>query len=412
VKLFWAFFESARRVAVGVLSLVLVQRVLGYMPLSDDPTAISSFLSSLAQFAAVPVTLAFAIIVLVVQLQAASLTTRAGALIVNSPSFLFTVTLLFEAPAFCIVLLGIFDFGGSDVGPVVRQLAFAAVVPLLMTFWYLARFTNDWFRQVSPAAFTGYISTEVLRGMKENNLDAVRLAVRALGESLNNLALSTDYTSVRLCANHIGKLLQLYIGVIKARMPESFFYYVMPEERYASTWFEKELCDSMRDAADALMGRAGPALVINYLAQRLVPFGQAAIERGDNTAVEVLGRTYIEMGATERTFGVVTNFNISPLYESANLALRNAGQEDKAEAVMLQAASFFFFFTYVNYHTQGRKFTSSDHERFARQFKEASFNFTEVAKISREKYGGYWYIRFADPDREQERALRTIRDLL
>lgn len=47
---------------------------------------------------------------------------------------------------------------------------------------------------------------------------------------MNSLAVSTDYTSVRLCANHIGKLLELYIGEIKPRMPTSFFYYVLPEE--------------------------------------------------------------------------------------------------------------------------------------------------------------------------------------
>jgi hypothetical protein len=393
-----------------VALVVLLQRLIGFMPLSDDPAAVSDFLSSLSQFAAVPVTLAFAVIVLVVQLQAGSLTTRAGALVVNSPSFLFTVTVLVEAPVFCIFLLGIFDFGGHQVSAIVRQLAFAAIVPLLMTFWYLARFTNDWFRRVSPAAFTGYVS-EVLRGMQENNLDATRLAVRALGESLNSLALSTDYTSVRLCANHIGKLLELYIEEFKPRMPGSFFYYVMPEKRSVPTWVEDEHCDSMRDAADTLMGRTGPALVINYLAERLQPFGRKAIEQGDIAAVEVLGRTYIEMGATERTFGVVTNFNISPLYESANLTLAYADQEDKADAVNLLAASFFFLFTYVNYHTQGRNFTSSDHERFARQIKSVGFDFTEMAKVSREKYGGYWNIRFATPDREQERALRKIKGL-
>lgn len=411
VKLFRAFLRSAWRVAIGVVLLVLLQRFTGLMPLSEDPTAVSGFLSALAQFAAVPVTLAFAVIVLVIQLQAGSLTTRAGALVVNSRSFLFTVAVLIVAPTFSILLLGLFDFGGHEVSPIVRQIAFTAVVPVVITFYYMARFTNDWFRQVSPAAFTGYISTEVLTGIQENNLDATRLAVRALGESLNNLVMTNDYTSVRLCANHIGKLLELYIQDIKWRMPESFFYYVMPEERRVPTWVEDELCDSMRDAADALMGRAGPALVINYLAERLQPFGRAAVERGDIDAVEVLGKTYIEMGATERTFGVVTNFNISPLYESANLTLAYIDQEDKAEAVMLLAASFFFLFTYVNYHTQGRNFTSSDHERFAWKIRAAGLSFSDVAKVSREKYGGYWTIRFANPDHEQDKALRKIRGL-
>lgn len=411
MKLFRAFFRSAWRVAIGVVLLVLLQRFTGLMPLSDNPTAVSGFLSSLSQFAAVPVTLAFAVIVLVVQLQAGSLTTRAGALVVNSPSFMFTVTVLIEAPAFSILLLGVLDLSGEGVSPIARQLAFAAVVPVGMTFYYLARFTNDWFRQVSPAAFTGYVSAEVLRGMQENNLDATRLAVRALGESLNNLVLTTDYTSVRLCANHIGELLELYLQEIKHRMPSSFFYYVMPDKRHVPTWVEDELCDSMRDAADALMGRGGPALVINYLAERLQPFGRKAVERGDLGAVEVLGRTYIEMGATERTFGVVTSFNIAPLYEAANLTLAYANQSDKSEAVKLLGASFFFLFTYVNYHTQGRNFTSSDHERFAKGLKAAGIDFAEVAKVSWEKFGGYWNIRFANPSREQEKALRKIKNL-
>lgn len=234
--------------------------------MSSDPSAISNYLSALAQFAAVPVTLAFAIIVVVIQLQAGSLTSRAGALIVNSPQFLFTVTLLFLAPAFCIGLLGIFDLNDAPVSNSVRELAFAAIVPLLLTFQYLARFTNDWFRQVSPAAFTGYVSTQVFRGLREKDRDATNLSIRGLGEALNNLALSTDYTSMRLCANHIGKLLEMYIETFKIQMPDRFFYYMMPEERRVSTWLEQELCDSMRDAADALMGRGGPALVINYLA--------------------------------------------------------------------------------------------------------------------------------------------------
>ncbi|MBX6763691.1 MAG: hypothetical protein IRY88_08415 [Rubrobacteraceae bacterium] len=409
--MFGAFVRAAWRVLVGVVLLVFLQRFTGWMPLSDDPTAVSEFLSALAQFAAVPVTLAFAVIVLVIQLQAGSLTTRAGALVVNSSNFLFTVAVLITAPTFSILLLGLLDFGGREVGSLARQVAFAAVVPVVLTFYYLARFTNDWFRQVSPAAFTGYIVTEVLTGMQQNNLDATRLAIRALGESLNNLAMTNDYTSVRLCANHIGKVLELYIKEIKHRMPDGFFKYVMPDERYVPTWVEDELCDSMRDATDALMGRAGPALVINYLAERLQPFGRQAVEHGDLGAVEVLGRTYIEMGATERTFGVVTNFNIAPLYEAANLILAYAGQADKAESLKLLGASYFFLFTYVNYHTRGRKFTSSDHERFAKELKAAGVDFAEIARVSREKYAGYWNIRFADPDREQREALRKIRGL-
>jgi hypothetical protein len=389
VKVFGAFLKSASLVALSVTLLVLMQRISGWRPISSDPSAVSNYLSALAQFAAVPVTLAFAIIVVVIQLQAGSLTSRAGSLIVNSLRFLFTVTLLFEAPAFCIGLLGYFDLGDTPASPIVRELAFAAIVPLLLTFAYLARFTNEWFRQVSPAAFTGYISTQAIRGLEQQDRDAVNLAARGLGEALNNLALRTDYTSTRLCANHIGKLLEIYIQTFKAQMPDRFFYYVMPEERRVPTWLEDELCDSMRDAADALMGRGGPALVINYLAERLVPFGQMAIERGDIEAVEVLGRTFIEMGSTERTFGVTTNFNIAPVYASANLVLRNAGQQDRAEAVKLLAASFFFLFTYISYYTEGQRFTSSDHERFARQLKAAGINLSEAAALSRQAYEGY-----------------------
>lgn len=411
MKVFWAFLKSASLVALGVTLLVLIQRLSGWRPISNDPSAVSNYLSALAQFAAVPVTLAFAIIVVVIQLQAGSLTSRAGALIVNSPRFLFTVTLLFEAPAFCIGLLGIADLSGASASPIVRELAFAAIIPLLLTFEYLARFTNDWFRQVSPAAFTGYVATQVIRGLRERDRDATNLAVRGLGEALNNLVLSTDYTSVRLCANHIGKLLEIYIENFKAQMPDSFFYYVMPEERRVPTWLEDELCDSMRDATDTLMGRGAPSLVVNYLAQRLVPFGQKAVENGDTEAVEVLGRTFIEMGATERTFGVTTNFNISPLYESANLVLYNTGETNRVEAVKLLAASFFFLFTYVSHHTEGQHFTSSDHERFARQIKAAGVDFAEAAAVSREVYEGYWRIRFANPDGEQAKALRKIRSL-
>lgn len=117
------------------------------------------------------------------------------------------------------------------------------------------------------------------------------------------------------------------------------------------------------------------------------------------------------MGSTERTFGVTTNFNISPLYESANLVLNNVGQKDRGEPVKLLAASFFFLFTYVNFYTEGQYFTSSDHERFARQLKAAGIDFPEVAKASRKVYQGYWYIRFANPDREQGKALKKIRNL-
>ena len=45
---------------------------------------------------------------------------------------------------------------------------------------------------------------------------------------------------------------------------------------------------------------------------------------------------------------MVTNFNIAPLYEAANVTLAYVGETDKAEAVKLLGASFFFVFTYVN----------------------------------------------------------------
>ena len=154
MRIISAFTKSALLAALGVCVLVFTQRVLGWRPLSSDPSAVSSYLTSLAQFAAVPVTLALGIIVLVIQLQAGSLTSRAGAIVVNSPQFIFTVALLLEAPAYCIALLGIFDFGQEQISVFARELAFGAAAPVFLTFWYLARFTNTWFRLVSPAAFT------------------------------------------------------------------------------------------------------------------------------------------------------------------------------------------------------------------------------------------------------------------
>ena len=52
---------------------------------------------------------------------------------VNSPEFLRTVALLFEAPAYCILLLGIFDFGQEQLNVFERELAFGAVAPVLLT---------------------------------------------------------------------------------------------------------------------------------------------------------------------------------------------------------------------------------------------------------------------------------------
>jgi hypothetical protein len=215
-----AFLKSAFWVATGVFAVVLLQRCPSlvsafpiplvsqgcstWRPLSSDSAALSSYLSSLAQFAAIPVTLALAIIVLVVQLQAGSLTTRAGALVLNSPRFLFTATLLVIAPSYCIGLLGVIDTRVPAVSPMVRELAFAAVVPVVLTFVFLGLFTDTWLRAVSPATFTGLALVQAVRGLRERNRDAVNLGVRALGEALNNLARSADYTGLRLCANRIG----------------------------------------------------------------------------------------------------------------------------------------------------------------------------------------------------------------
>ncbi len=56
---------------LGFLYLtVMVQKVLGKTLVSEDPTDVSGFLSSLAQFAAIPITIAFSVIVLIIERQA------------------------------------------------------------------------------------------------------------------------------------------------------------------------------------------------------------------------------------------------------------------------------------------------------------------------------------------------------
>ena len=144
---------------------MLIQKILGWRPISGDPSSVSSYLTALAQFAAIPVTLALGILVLVIQLQAGMLTSRAGAVVINSPEFLFTVALLFMAPTFSILLLGIFDLGQEQVSFFARELAFGAIVPVLLTLEALIRFTNMWFRLVSPAAFTGLIFGQAVQGL-------------------------------------------------------------------------------------------------------------------------------------------------------------------------------------------------------------------------------------------------------
>ncbi|MBX6764418.1 MAG: hypothetical protein IRY88_12165 [Rubrobacteraceae bacterium] len=49
---------------------MLLQSFTGWVLLSGDPTAVSEFLAVLAQFAAIPIALAFVVIVLVIRLQA------------------------------------------------------------------------------------------------------------------------------------------------------------------------------------------------------------------------------------------------------------------------------------------------------------------------------------------------------
>ena len=322
------------------------------------------------------------------------------------------MALLFWAPAFSILLLGIFDLGQEKVSLFARELAFGAVVPVLLTLEALIRFTNMWFRLVSPAAFTGLIYEQAVQGLREKNRDTVALAVRGLGESATSLCASTDYAGVRLCAGQIGMLLERYIDEFKGKIPkdDAFFYYDWPERRHNPVWLEAEVCESMRDAADMLMLRGGPEQTIIYLAARLTPFGQKAIDAGDTGAVKVLAETFAGMGTTEKTFMVARNVNSGPWYEAANLVLGNAGKEDKGEAVDLLAAAFFLMFTYVSHHTERGYFTSTEHVILARRLKAKGINFRQVANLSREQFP-LWNARFADPDRELRKALKKINAL-
>ena len=67
-------------VALSLGLVLAAQRLSGRTFLSENPEAISAFLSSLAQFAAIPVTIAFGVIVLIIQQQATAYTGRAGTL--------------------------------------------------------------------------------------------------------------------------------------------------------------------------------------------------------------------------------------------------------------------------------------------------------------------------------------------
>jgi hypothetical protein len=173
--------------------LVLIQELLEWRPISGDPSSVSSYLTALAQFAAIPVTLALGTLVLVIQLQAGMLTSRAGAVGINCPEFLFTVALMVWAPAFSILLLGIFDLGQEKVSLLARELAFGSVVPVQLTLEALIRFTNLWFRLVSPAAFTGLIFEQAVQGLRQKNRDTVALAGRGLGESATSLPRASTF---------------------------------------------------------------------------------------------------------------------------------------------------------------------------------------------------------------------------
>ncbi len=155
---------------LGFLYLtVMAQKLLGKTLLSEDPSAVSGFLSSLAQFAAIPITIAFGVIVLIIQQQANTFTGRAGALVVGSPGFLFVVALLFEVPVLCVVMLGMMDFGEQSVDLGARRWAGAAIGPVILTLVALGVFTWSWFGRVSPADFGVFTFQRARRGARSGN---------------------------------------------------------------------------------------------------------------------------------------------------------------------------------------------------------------------------------------------------
>lgn len=411
-----ALIHSLSLVLASLGLVVIAQKLTGWAFLSNNPAAISTFLSSLAQFAAIPVTIAFGVIVLIIQQQAATYTGRAGALVVNSPGFMFVVALLFEVPALCVFLLGWLDLSGQTAGRSTQEWAAGAAGPVILTFLALARFAAVWFGRVSPAEFSGFVFSRAVEGVKRGDRNTVSLAVRGLGESLNHLALSTDYTSLHLSMNHLRYFLQWYVREQKPRLKDTkpgFFEYQFPEKRMDDVWVEREACTFVRDATDSLLGRLGPAESVYYLVDSLRPFGGAAAEAGDLEALEILAYTFVEMGTTERTFGVSINFNTRPLERSAEGALW-AKKNGYEEAEKLMASVFFILFAYLNYHVQRmqpRVLSSSLHETEAKKLKEAGIDFSEAAKESREKFGGYWIVRFQNPDDETRKALKRIERL-
>ncbi len=411
-----ALVRSVLLVVVSLLAAVGAQRLLGRTFLTDDPDAISTFLASLASFAAVPVTIAFGVIVLVIQQQASTYTGRAGALVTSSPGFLFVVALLFEVPLVCIVLLGALDLGGESAPRPTRVWAAAAMGPVLLNLLALAGFASVWFRRVNPSEFSKFMFDRARDEARKGNRNTVSLALRGLGESLNNLARSTDYTGLHLCMNFVGAFLQEYVGGHKRRLLDrrpSFFEYQFPEKKTDNVWVEREACTFVRDATDELLGRLAPAESVYYLVDGLLPLGQVAVEAGDLEALEVLCFAFAEMGTTERTFGMSVNFNTRPLERSAEGALW-ARQNGYADAEGLLSSVFFLLFAYLHYHVRKMGpggFTSAIHETKAREMKQAGVDLSAAAKASRERFNGYWIIRFPDPDYERDRALDRTRRL-
>lgn len=150
-------------------------------------------------------------IVFVIQQQASTYTGRAGALVTSSPGFLFIVALLFEVPLTCIVLLGALDLGGESVARSTQEWAAGAMGPVVLNLVALAIFASVWFRRVNPSEFSKFMFDRARDGVRTGNRNTASLAVRGLGESLNNLACSTDYTSLHLCMNFVGAFLREYV---------------------------------------------------------------------------------------------------------------------------------------------------------------------------------------------------------
>ena len=408
--------KSLTLVIVTLFLGVFAQRLTGWTFLSDDPAIISTFLASLASFAAIPVSIAFAVIVLVIQQQAATYTGRAGALVTSSPGFLFVVALLFEVPAACIFLLGALDLGGEAASRPTQEWAAASMGLVVLNLVALARFASVWFGRVSPAEFSGFMVRRAVAGARYGDRNTVSLAVRGLGETLSNLARSTDYTSLHLCMNFVGAFLREYVQDYKPRLIDGrrdFFEYQFPEKRIDNVWVEKEACSFVRDATDDLLGRLAPAESVYYLVDGLRPFGGAATAVEDMEALEVFANTFVEMGTTERTFGVSVNFNTRPLERSAEGAVW-AQENGHEEAAKLLSAVFFVLFAHLYYHIRNmgpRVFTSSLHETNAKMLKDAGMDFSEAARESRERFYGYWIIRFENPDKEEAEALKRINRL-